>query len=61
MDSFEDLENPPISIQNVVNNRWLNSSFKETVSICDFHRYYSVDITTSRWYDQCNISVSILI
>lgn len=32
MDSFEDLENPPISIQNVVNNRWLNSSFKETVS-----------------------------
>lgn len=34
MDSFEDLENPPISIQNVVNNRWLNSSFKETVSIC---------------------------
>ena len=31
MDSFEDLENPPTSIQNVVNNRWLNSSFKETV------------------------------
>ncbi|RXN35338.1 mitoguardin-1-like isoform X1 [Labeo rohita] len=30
MDSFEDLENPPISIQNVVNNRWLNNSFKET-------------------------------
>ncbi|XP_041698891.2 mitoguardin 1 [Coregonus clupeaformis] len=30
MDSFEDLENPPISIQNIVNNRWLNSSFKET-------------------------------
>nr|XP_057917425.1 mitoguardin 1 [Doryrhamphus excisus] len=30
MDSFEDLENPPICIQNVVNNRWLNSSFKET-------------------------------
>ncbi|XP_066537225.1 mitoguardin 1 [Hoplias malabaricus] len=30
MDSFEDLENPPISIQNVVNNRWLNSAFKET-------------------------------
>ncbi|XP_051984412.1 mitoguardin 1-like isoform X2 [Xyrauchen texanus] len=30
MDSFEDLENPPISILNVVNNRWLNSSFKET-------------------------------
>ncbi|KAG9273720.1 mitoguardin 1 [Astyanax mexicanus] len=30
MDSFEDLENPPISIQNVVNNRWLNASFKET-------------------------------
>ncbi|XP_008846865.1 mitoguardin 1 isoform X2 [Nannospalax galili] len=36
MDSFEDLENPPTSIQNVVNNRWLNSSFKETavVSSC---------------------------
>uniref|UniRef100_H2LEE9 Mitoguardin 1 n=1 Tax=Oryzias latipes TaxID=8090 RepID=H2LEE9_ORYLA len=30
MDSFEDLENPPFSIQNVINNRWLNSSFKET-------------------------------
>uniref|UniRef100_A0A673N3B4 Mitoguardin-1-like n=1 Tax=Sinocyclocheilus rhinocerous TaxID=307959 RepID=A0A673N3B4_9TELE len=30
IDSFEDLENPPISIQNVVNNRWLNNSFKET-------------------------------
>ncbi|XP_077058135.1 mitoguardin 1 isoform X1 [Siphateles boraxobius] len=30
MDSFEDLENPPVSIQNVVNNRWLNNSFKET-------------------------------
>ncbi|XP_021012924.1 mitoguardin 1 isoform X3 [Mus caroli] len=30
MDSFEDLENPPTSIQSVVNNRWLNSSFKET-------------------------------
>uniref|UniRef100_A0A672L5J3 Mitoguardin-1-like n=1 Tax=Sinocyclocheilus grahami TaxID=75366 RepID=A0A672L5J3_SINGR len=30
MDSFEDLENPPISIQNVVHNRWLNNSFKET-------------------------------
>lgn len=30
MDSFEDLENPPISIQNVISNRWLNSSFKET-------------------------------
>ncbi|XP_077471389.1 mitoguardin 1 [Stigmatopora argus] len=30
MDSFEDLENPPVSIQNVVNNRWLNSAFKET-------------------------------
>lgn len=37
MDSFEDLENPPTSIQNVVNNRWLNSSFKETVSsVCVF-------------------------
>lgn len=32
MDSFEDLENPPTSIQNVINNRWLNCSFKETVS-----------------------------
>ncbi|XP_006888653.1 PREDICTED: protein FAM73A isoform X1 [Elephantulus edwardii] len=30
MDSFEDLENPPTAIQNVVNNRWLNPSFKET-------------------------------
>ncbi|XP_043941796.1 mitoguardin 1 isoform X2 [Protopterus annectens] len=30
MDSFEDLENPPISVQNIVSNRWLNSSFKET-------------------------------
>lgn len=30
MESFEDLENPPISIQNVLSNRWLNSSFKET-------------------------------
>ncbi|XP_039212603.1 mitoguardin 1 [Crotalus tigris] len=30
MDSFEDLENPPMSIQNIVNNHWLNSSFKET-------------------------------
>lgn len=30
MDSFESLENPPISIQNVINNRWLNSAFKET-------------------------------
>ncbi|XP_052034887.1 mitoguardin 1 isoform X2 [Apodemus sylvaticus] len=30
MDSFEDLENPPTSIQSVVSNRWLNSSFKET-------------------------------
>ncbi|KAK9538808.1 hypothetical protein VZT92_003957 [Zoarces viviparus] len=30
MDSFEDLENPPVSIQNVINNRWLNTSFKET-------------------------------
>ncbi|KAG8437196.1 hypothetical protein GDO86_008042 [Hymenochirus boettgeri] len=30
MDSLEDLENPPLSIQNVVKNRWLNASFKET-------------------------------
>ncbi|XP_053325260.1 mitoguardin 1 isoform X2 [Spea bombifrons] len=30
MDSFEDLENPPLSIQNIVKNRWLNNSFKET-------------------------------
>lgn len=41
MDSFEDLENPPISIQNVINNRWLNSSFKETVS--KTHKHTSVD------------------
>uniref|UniRef100_A0A8B9IS74 Mitoguardin 1 n=1 Tax=Amazona collaria TaxID=241587 RepID=A0A8B9IS74_9PSIT len=37
MDSFEDLENPPISIQNVVNNRWLNSSFKETEKRGNMH------------------------
>ncbi|KAF2984407.1 hypothetical protein EK904_003351 [Melospiza melodia maxima] len=42
MDSFEDLENPPISIQNVVNNRWLNSSFKETVS-CGFKLLVSTE------------------
>ncbi|XP_068098569.1 mitoguardin 1 isoform X2 [Hyperolius riggenbachi] len=30
IDSLEDLENPPLSIQTVVKNRWLNSSFKET-------------------------------
>ena len=54
MDSFEDLENPPVSIQNVVNNRWLNNSFKETVSLagepplrddsccaCPFRRFHS--------------------
>ncbi|KAG9482995.1 hypothetical protein GDO78_009106 [Eleutherodactylus coqui] len=29
MDSFEDLENPPLVIQNVVKNHWLNPSFKE--------------------------------
>lgn len=40
MDSFEDLENPPISIQNVVNNRWLNTSFKETVSNGGKHFYW---------------------
>lgn len=40
MDSFEDLENPPTSIQNVVNNRWLNSSFKETVSGLPFSTIY---------------------
>ena len=42
MDSFEDLENPPTSIQNVVNNRWLNSSFKETVSGVYFPRRSSM-------------------
>lgn len=42
MDSFEDLENPPTSIQNVVNNRWLNSSFKETVSDVYFPRHSSL-------------------
>lgn len=36
MDSFEDLENPPTSIQTVVNNRWLNSSFKKIVSVFFF-------------------------
>lgn len=30
MDSFEDLENPPTSIQSVVSNHWLSASFKET-------------------------------
>ncbi|MEJ1276881.1 mitoguardin 1 [Cricetulus griseus] len=52
MDSFEDLENPPPSIQSVVSNRWLNSSFKETnqvlfflKDIFDFEkvRYSSID------------------
>ncbi|EPY79275.1 hypothetical protein CB1_000940006 [Camelus ferus] len=55
MDSFEDLENPPTSIQNVVNNRWLNSSFKETnqvlfflKDIFDFEkvRYSSIETLT---------------
>lgn len=44
MDSFEDLENPPMSIQNVVNNHWLNSSFKETVSDNYFIQYFDVSI-----------------
>ncbi|MBN3290327.1 MIGA1 protein, partial [Polypterus senegalus] len=42
MDSFEDLENPPISIQNVVNNRWLNSSFKETVPNGFIAHFYAI-------------------
>ncbi|XP_073935801.1 mitoguardin 1 isoform X2 [Castor canadensis] len=42
MDSFEDLENPPTSIQNVVNNRWLNSSFKETISHGFFAHFYAI-------------------
>ncbi|KAM9130598.1 mitoguardin 1 isoform 3-T3 [Pangshura tecta] len=42
MDSFEDLENPPTSIQNVVNNRWLNSSFKETVPDGFFAHFYAI-------------------
>uniref|UniRef100_A0A803VYX3 Mitoguardin 1 n=1 Tax=Ficedula albicollis TaxID=59894 RepID=A0A803VYX3_FICAL len=42
MDSFEDLENPPVSIQNVVNNRWLNSSFKETVPDGFFAHFYAI-------------------
>ncbi|XP_034039275.1 mitoguardin 1 [Thalassophryne amazonica] len=29
MDLFDDLENPPSSTQNMINNRWLNNSFKE--------------------------------
>uniref|UniRef100_A0A8C7HQ64 Mitoguardin 1 n=1 Tax=Oncorhynchus kisutch TaxID=8019 RepID=A0A8C7HQ64_ONCKI len=41
MDSFEDLENPPISIQNVVNNRWLNSTMKRLPRIGKAH-FYSV-------------------
>uniref|UniRef100_A0A8D1LA82 Mitoguardin 1 n=1 Tax=Sus scrofa TaxID=9823 RepID=A0A8D1LA82_PIG len=42
MDSFEDLENPPTSIQNVVNNRWLNSSFKETIPDGFFAHFYAI-------------------
>ncbi|XP_053103940.1 mitoguardin 1 isoform X2 [Hemicordylus capensis] len=42
MDSFEDLENPPVSIQNVVNNNWLNSSFKETVPDGFFAHFYAI-------------------
>lgn len=58
MDSFEDLENPPISIQNVVNNRWLNSSFKETVSNGG-KRFYSfrgslyIFLKPGQWYWKC--------
>uniref|UniRef100_D4A5P3 Mitoguardin 1 n=1 Tax=Rattus norvegicus TaxID=10116 RepID=D4A5P3_RAT len=52
MDSFEDLENPPTSIQSVVTNHWLSASFKETnqvlfflKDIFDFEkvRYSSID------------------
>ncbi|KAG8132568.1 hypothetical protein E2320_010409, partial [Naja naja] len=46
MDSFEDLENPPMSIQNIVNNHWLNSSFKETVSPC---LPYFIAVASSCW------------
>ncbi|KAK6484615.1 mitoguardin 1 [Huso huso] len=42
MDSFEDIENLPVSIQNVVNNRWLNSSFKETVSFGLLQFYWNL-------------------
>uniref|UniRef100_A0A3B3SA56 Mitoguardin 1 n=1 Tax=Paramormyrops kingsleyae TaxID=1676925 RepID=A0A3B3SA56_9TELE len=42
MDSFEDLENPPISIQNVVNNRWLHVSFKETVPDGFIAHFYAI-------------------
>ncbi|KAL6087702.1 hypothetical protein STEG23_021263 [Scotinomys teguina] len=42
MDSFEDLENPPTSIQNVVNNRWISSSFKETISDGFFAHFYAI-------------------
>ncbi|RXN00576.1 Protein FAM73A [Acipenser ruthenus] len=42
MDSFEDIENLPVSIQNVVNNRWLNSSFKETVPDGFIAHFYAV-------------------
>ncbi|KAH0618487.1 hypothetical protein JD844_017743 [Phrynosoma platyrhinos] len=42
MDSFEDLENPPMSIQNVVNNHWLNSSFKETIPDGFFAHFYAI-------------------
>lgn len=32
MDAFEDLESPPSSVTAVVQNRWLSSGFKETVT-----------------------------
>ncbi|XP_071985131.1 mitoguardin 1 isoform X2 [Engystomops pustulosus] len=56
MDSLEDLENPPLSIQNVVKNRWLNSSFKETFSCffscpisCVCHSSRPQAVTSSCW------------
>ncbi|XP_073500033.1 mitoguardin 1 isoform X2 [Phyllobates terribilis] len=42
LDSLEDLENPPLSIQNVVKNRWLNSSFRETAPDGFFAHFYAV-------------------
>ena len=38
LDAFDDLESPPSSIVNVLQNRWLSQSFKETVLVqCILH------------------------
>ena len=33
MDAFDDLDNPPLSVKTVINNRWLSNSFKQTVHV----------------------------